>query len=118
MTNILSIEDLSQLLQTIGQPARLQILLAIGEGETCVCHLETMLGLRQAALSQHLMILRKSELVSDRRAGRFIHYRLKNPAWLEVIRMAADLQGVTLPKLAPAPSCGCPNCTKREKDCQ
>ena len=43
MTNILPVEQVASLLQTIGQPTRLQILLAIGEGETCVCHLEAML---------------------------------------------------------------------------
>jgi ArsR family transcriptional regulator len=114
MTNILAIDDLAHLLQTIGQPARLQILLAIGEGETCVCHLEAMLGLRQAALSQHLMALRKAGVVSDRRAGRFIHYRLKNPALLEIIRQAAQIQGVILPELSPSSKCECSNCQKKE----
>jgi DNA-binding transcriptional ArsR family regulator len=110
MTNIINIEDLARFLQVIGQPARLQILLAIGEGETCVCHLEAMLNLRQAALSQHLMILRKAGLVSDRREGRYIHYRLKSPALLDVIHRAADIQGLPLPVLAPSSECGCPTC--------
>jgi len=117
MTNISSIDELARLLQTIGQPARLQILLAIGEDETCVCHLEAMLNLRQAALSQHLMALRKANLVSDRRAGRFIHYRLKNPALLEIIRKAAQIQGVKLPELSPSSECGCPNCCKQKGEC-
>jgi DNA-binding transcriptional ArsR family regulator len=117
MTNISTIDDLAHLLQAIGQPARLQILLAIGEGETCVCHLEAMLNLRQAALSQHLMSLRKAGLVSDRRAGRFIHYRLKTPALLEIIRQAAQIQGVTLPELSPSSDCDCPNCCKQRGDC-
>jgi len=115
MTNILPIEQTASLLQTIGQPTRLQILLAIGEGETCVCHLEAMLGLRQATLSQHLMALREADIVSDRRAGRYIHYRLRQPALLGLVRQAAQLQGVDLPKLSPSPDCDCPNC--HEKNC-
>ena len=114
MTNISSIEQVAALLQTIGQENRLQILLAIGEGETCVCHLEAMLGLRQATLSQHLMALREAGVVTDRREGRYIHYRLHDPALLGLIRQAAQLQGVDLPSLSPAPDCDCPDCCERE----
>ncbi len=115
MTNILSVEQTASFLQTIGQPTRLQILLAIGEDETCVCHLEAMLGLRQATLSQHLMALREAGIVSDRRAGRFIHYRLRQPALLGLVRQAAQLQGVDLPELSPSPDCDCPNCSTRKR---
>jgi ArsR family transcriptional regulator len=115
MTNMSPFEDLAHFLQAIGQPARLQILLAIGEGETCVCHLETTFGWRQAYLSQHLMALRKAGLLESRREGRFIHYRLSNPRLLTLIRQAAELQNASLPDLAPSPECGCPNCIdKRE----
>jgi DNA-binding transcriptional ArsR family regulator len=110
MVNISSVEQIAAFLQTISQPTRLQILLAIGEGETCVCHLEAMLSLRQATLSQHLMALREAGIVSDRRAGRYIHYRLCNPALLDLVRQAAQLQGVGLPELSPSPDCSCPDC--------
>jgi DNA-binding transcriptional ArsR family regulator len=110
MSNISPIDQVATLLQTIGSPARLQILLAIGEGEVCVCHLEAMLGLRQAYLSQHLMALREAGLVLDRRASRFIFYHLADARLLDVLRQMAELQGVPLPELAPSPACECPNC--------
>jgi DNA-binding transcriptional ArsR family regulator len=108
--NISSVDSVSTLFQTIAPSARIQILLAIGAGETCVCHLEAMLGLRQSTLSQHLMALRQAGVVSDRRQGRYIHYRLCNPALLALVRQAAELEHVTLPALAPSPECSCPNC--------
>jgi DNA-binding transcriptional ArsR family regulator len=112
MTNISSAEQISGLLQTIGQPARLQILLAIGNSEPCVCHLEATFGWRQAYLSQHLMALRKARIVLTTRQGRNIHYRLTNTDLLKLIHQAADIQGVRVPKLAPSFECGCPNCSK------
>jgi ArsR family transcriptional regulator len=119
MANISSVEEIASFLQTIGQLARLQILLAIGEGETCVCHLESTFGWRQAYLSQHLMALRKAGILLARRGGRYIHYRLANPALLNLIHLAAELQDVTLPDLAPSPECNCPNCRcEREKTCR
>jgi ArsR family transcriptional regulator len=117
MTNISPVEQVASLLQTIGQESRLQILLAIGEGEACVCHLEATFGWRQAFLSQHLMALRKFGIVVTSRQGRNIHYRLSDPRLLELIRRAAEFHGVTLPKLAPSPDCSCPNCVKEKGPC-
>jgi ArsR family transcriptional regulator len=109
-------KKVSKLLQTLGQPARLQILLAIGEGEACVCHLEAVLGLRQAYISQHLMVLRKAKVLQTRREGRFIFYRLRDLKTLELIRLAAKVASVAEPiqllkieKSMPA-DCVCPSC--------
>src|SRR5512136_827338 len=110
MTNISSIDQITDMLQIIGQPSRLQILLGIGEGEACVCHLEAMLGMRQAHLSQHLMALREAGLVTDRRESRFIFYRLADPRLLTILHQAAEIQEVRLPELSPSPGCECPNC--------
>jgi ArsR family transcriptional regulator len=115
MTNMSSVEKIVTFLQTIGQPARLQILLAIGKGEPCVCHLEATLGWRQAYLSQHLMALRKVGIVVASRQGRNIHYRLSDPRLLDLIGQTEAIQGVTLPKLAPSAKCDCPNCIKQSQ---
>jgi DNA-binding transcriptional ArsR family regulator len=112
--NISTVEPVSALFQTIGPSARLQILLAIGEGEACVCHLEATFGWRQAYLSQHLMALRKVGILITSREGRNIHYRLSDPRLLGLIRQAAELRGVVLPELAPSPNCSCPNCSKEK----
>jgi len=64
-----SIRKMSHVLGAIQQTARLRILLAIGEGEACVCHLETLLGYRQAYISQHLMALRKARWLTHPPGG-------------------------------------------------
>ncbi len=105
---------ISRLLRAISTPARLQILLAIGTGEACVCHLEEALGLRQAYISQQLMTLRDVGLLQTRREGRFIYYRLKNPELLDLIRLAGEIAGVSANQLEGqintrcAPPCGLP----------
>jgi ArsR family transcriptional regulator len=60
-------KEIAFLLRVLGQPERLSILLLIGKGEACVCHLEAALGLRQAYISQHLMALREANIVIARR---------------------------------------------------
>ena len=116
MTNAtINLEKVSNLLQTISPAPRLEILLGIGSGEACVCHLEAMFGLRQATLSQHLMALREAGVVTDRRKGRYVFYRLQDPALIGLVRQAAQLQGLDLPSLAASPDCECPNCSPQKE---
>jgi len=95
------LESISELLQTISAPARLDILLLVGAGEACVCHLENRLGYRQAYISQHLMALRQAGLIDSRREGRYVFYRLLNPEITPLIQMAADIVQVRLPAIEP-----------------
>ncbi|MCU0488794.1 MAG: metalloregulator ArsR/SmtB family transcription factor [Anaerolineales bacterium] len=102
---------LSTLFQTLGVAPRLEILLAIGESEACVCHLEAILGYRQAFISQHLMALREADLLETRRNGRYIYYRLADRRLLNMLAQAGEMLGealITQP-LAMV-SCECPNC--------
>ncbi len=106
-----TIEETSELFQAIASAARLEILLAIGAGEACVCHLESMLGYRQAYISQHLMALRKAKIIESRREGRYIYHRLRKPELLDVIRQAAAFtDSKTLAAPTPAKDCCCPKC--------
>ena len=109
-------EQISVPLAAISAPQRIAILLAIGTGEACVCHLETALGWRQAYISQHLMALRKADILQDRREGRYVFYRLRNASFLDLITASASLSGLTaesvlaLVNTRTFPSCECPQC--------
>ncbi|HXF85474.1 MAG TPA: metalloregulator ArsR/SmtB family transcription factor [Anaerolineales bacterium] len=109
-------QQIAALFSTLASPARVAILLAIGRGEACVCHLEAMLGWRQAYISQHLMALRKADILQDRRDGRFIFYRIKNASFLDLITAATSLSGLSA-EATSAPiqmdkkrTCACPRC--------
>jgi len=112
-----NIVKVSELLQAISPQPRLEILIALGAGEACVCHLESAMGWRQAYISQHLMALRNEGLVTSRRDGRNIYYRIKNTNILDLVRKAADIAGIsdieaTQGQLSePLPNCTCPHCS-------
>ncbi|MBM3181236.1 MAG: winged helix-turn-helix transcriptional regulator [Chloroflexi bacterium] len=103
-------------LEAIASPQRIAILIAIGTGEACVCHLEAALGWRQAYISQHLMTLRKADILLDRRSGRYIFYRLKDVSLLDLIAASARLSGLSAESVSVListqvnPSCECPQC--------
>lgn len=110
-------EKIAEPLQAIASPQRIALLLAIGQGEACVCHLEAALGWRQAYISQHLMALRKAGILQDRRAGRYIFYRLKDASLLDLITASARLSGLSAESISALsdvqsnPACECPHCS-------
>jgi ArsR family transcriptional regulator len=109
-------EKIGDLLQVIAPPPRIAILLAIGRQEACVCHLEAVLGWRQAYISQHLMALRGAEVLTDRRDGRYVYYKLRDASLLDLVLTAARLGGLpaesvrALPAPRTDPACECPHC--------
>jgi len=108
-------QTISDVFEAASSPIRIQILLALGTGEACVCHLENMLELRQAYISQHLMVLREAGLVIDRREGRFIFYSLRDPALLDLVQAAARFQNIEVPIMTSSSECDCPNCRNKSK---
>jgi len=104
---------ISSLLRVLGHPKRIRILLEIGTGEACVCHLEAQLGFRQAYLSQQLMVLREEGILRTNREGRFIYYRIANQKILDMISAAAQIKGISIGVInTEKKTCGCPKCCR------
>lgn len=78
-------------LQALTDENRLRILSLLGEGEACVCELQSALDLGQSLLSHHLKVLREAGLVRDRREGRWVHYSLDPDAVRDVARRLETL---------------------------
>ena len=116
MTEQTSDEKITRIFRAISTPVRFRILAAIGKGEACVCHLEALLNLRQAYISQQLMELRDAGLLDTRRDGRYIFYRLTEPKLIDILIKIGMLFGIpmeeieTLLNTDPLPQCCCPDC--------
>lgn len=67
------------LLKVIGNPDRLLLLCQMLQGEYAVGELEELLDIQQPTLSQQLGVLRNEGLVSTRRDGKYIYYRVSHP---------------------------------------
>lgn len=79
--------DACGLLKILGNPDRLMLLCQLTQGEYCVSELETLLGIGQPTLSQQLGVLRQERLVSTRREGKQIFYRIDSPQALAVMQV-------------------------------
>lgn len=83
--------EAAALLRALSNEKRLMILCQLGEGELSVGQLLPLVGLSQSALSQHLAKLRDEALVSTRRDGTTVFYRIADPAVLKVIAVLAEI---------------------------
>jgi ArsR family transcriptional regulator, arsenate/arsenite/antimonite-responsive transcriptional repressor len=68
--------DLINTLKALADPIRIRILAVLRDQELCVCELFDALGLTQSLLSSHLRVLRQAGIVSTRKSGKWIYYRL------------------------------------------
>lgn len=71
---------LIEIYQCLCDETRLRILHLLTQGPLCVCHFQSVLGVAQTRVSQHLAYLRKRGLVEWTRRGTWMIYALpKNP---------------------------------------
>ena len=70
---------MQQFFQALGDDTRLRILNLLGDQEVCVCYFVEILDAPQPKISRHLAYLRKAGIVSARREGKWMHYRIVMP---------------------------------------
>lgn len=85
-------EAAARLLKLLANDRRLLILCRlIGEREMTVTTIADAVGLGQSALSQHLARMREEGLVTYRREGTTLYYRIEDPKVGRVIALLQEL---------------------------
>ena len=72
--------DFPLFFKALADKTRLRLLNLIGNEEVCVCFFVEILGTHQPKVSRHLAYLRDAGIVSARREGNWMHYRIAEPA--------------------------------------
>jgi len=74
-----SLSDMEKLFAALADKTRLRLLNLIRDEEVCVCFFVEVLAESQPKISRHLAYLRKAELVTARREGKWMHYKITPP---------------------------------------
>ncbi|GGH04027.1 ArsR/SmtB family transcription factor [Silvibacterium dinghuense] len=85
--------NMEQFFQALGDRTRLRLLNLMGEQEVCVCYFVEILDAPQPKISRHLAYLRKAGIVSARREGKWMHYRIvapSHPGATRILRQTLD----------------------------
>jgi ArsR family transcriptional regulator, virulence genes transcriptional regulator len=83
--------SVAEMFSAMGNPRRLQALLYLERGETTVNDMADAIGLTQSSLSQHLAVLRRSNLVKTRRNAQTIYYELDSIPVARVLGLLNEL---------------------------
>jgi DNA-binding transcriptional ArsR family regulator len=70
------IPELAEALKTLADPNRLRIMCYLSKGESCVCDIETELGISQQLTSHHVNVLKKAGFLKLRKEGTRYNYSI------------------------------------------
>jgi DNA-binding transcriptional ArsR family regulator len=80
--------ELMNITKALADEKRVRTLLALREGELCVCQITELFGLAPSTMSKHLSVLYQARLVESRKDGRWIYFRLPNGEAPAVVKLA------------------------------
>jgi DNA-binding transcriptional ArsR family regulator len=81
----------AEVFKSMGHPIRLGIIEMLAQGERCVCEIFEYVGTDISNVSKHLALLRQNGLVSDRKAGLKVFYRLSMPCAVDFSRCVENV---------------------------
>lgn len=80
----------AKILRAVAHPMRILIVEALKKSDRCVSDLCSLGKINQSNVSRHLATLKREGIVSDRRVGNRVVYRLETPSVLNVFEPAAE----------------------------
>jgi DNA-binding transcriptional ArsR family regulator len=84
-------EDFIKALKALSDENRIKILKLLTSYDLCVRALSKKIGISEAAISQHLKILRDAGIVIGEKRGYFTHYRVEKTALSDVSKYIENL---------------------------
>ncbi|EPR37662.1 putative transcriptional regulator, ArsR family [Desulfovibrio sp. X2] len=101
----------ARVFKALGHPVRMALVELLMQGERCVCELTEACDGNMPAVSKHLAVLREAGVVTSRREGTNIHYRLRMPCVRQFIicvdtHLGEEVRGLA-ELLGAAPACAC-----------
>lgn len=88
----------ASLLSVLANPTRLEIIQILRGQSLNVSQIVQMLGVRQATVSQHLMIMRESGVLESEKLGKEVYYHIKNKNFSRAIDLMRDVLQIDLPE--------------------
>ena len=92
----------AEVLKALAHPIRLAIIQFLSEQEKCVCDIVDHVGTSQSNISKHLGIMKRVGILSDRKEGLSVYYRLEMPCALNFFQCVRDIMETHLSERSAA----------------
>ena len=86
-------QSIAEILKSLGDENRLKILSHLSENELCVYEIMDKLDMSQSTVSHHLKILKNTELIKGRKAGKWVFYSINEDKAKDFHKILNDLFG-------------------------
>jgi len=83
-------EGMAAIFKTLGDPNRVRIVSLLAKHELCVEDIASLLDMSQSAVSHQLRTLRQMRLVSSRKEGRNVFYKLQDDHVMDLYKTALN----------------------------
>jgi DNA-binding transcriptional ArsR family regulator len=84
------LDRLALVYKAMADPTRLQIAIALKDGEMCVCDLAALAGLSDSAISHQIRRLKDLSLIKSRRDGQILYYSLDDQHVADLLRVGLE----------------------------
>ncbi len=71
-------QEILTIFKALSEETRLRILKLLENGELCVCDIVAALDTIQPKVSFHLSALKEAGLITDRKQGKWVHYKIND----------------------------------------
>jgi len=100
LTKYINVREFMEITKALSDSNRVRILLALQQGELCVCQITELFGFAPSTISKHLSVLHRAGLILSRKTERWVYYRLAGKsaspavsdalAWVQKSLVATD----------------------------
>lgn len=84
-------DKIVQVFKALGDETRLKILIMLSGSSMCAKGISTYLGISEAAVSQHIRVLKEAGIIVGKKAGYYVHYDLQKSKLSEVIKFIEQM---------------------------
>jgi len=81
----------AEMCQVFSHPKRLEVINVLRDGEMTVTELSQKVGLTVGNLSQHLSMMKERHILSCRKEGNMVYYRIANPKLIRCFDMMREM---------------------------
>jgi ArsR family transcriptional regulator len=84
-------QNKAEILKALAHPTRLNILESLRGGERCVCEIIEEVKIEQSNVSQHLAVLKKLDILSSRKDGLRVIYKVRHDEVFQILNLLDNL---------------------------
>ncbi|AOT71553.1 ArsR/SmtB family transcription factor [Geosporobacter ferrireducens] len=87
-------DQIVQILKALGDETRLKILIILSRKRICAKGIAKHLNISEAAVSQHIKVLKDAGIITGAKVGYYVHYDLQKATLREIVKLVEEINSI------------------------